>query len=175
MYCYGVHQKLFEEMEKDLGDFIHFHRGLPSQEQIEQFTPNSAHRLIVIDDLVSEVTKSQTMQDLFCQFCHHRNLSVMFITQNLFQQGKCARTIALNTHYIILLKNMRNRSQISHLGRQLFPGKSHMLDEVYEDCMKEPYSYLVVDTSPHSQDENRLHMHIFPGECPVVYSPHAVS
>ena len=48
-------------------------------------------------------------------------ISVMFLTQNLFQQGKCAHTIALNTHVLILMKNMRNASQIGHLARLLYP------------------------------------------------------
>ena len=34
-----------------------------------------------------------------------------------FAQGKCERTIALNTHYIILFKIMRDRQQIVNLGK----------------------------------------------------------
>ena len=154
-----------------MGNFITFHKGLPSQEEIEQFTPDEQHRLIILDDLMSEVSKSQTMQDLFCQFCHHRRLSVIFITQNLYQQGKVARTIALNTHYIVLLKNMRNRSQISYLGREMFPKNPNILIESYDDCLAHhPFGYLVVDLSPYSEDEYRLRTHVFPGEDTVIYS-----
>ena len=169
MYCYGVYQDLYREMEETLSDIIIFHQGLPSQEEIEQFTPDNNHRIIILDDLMSEVTESKTMQDLFCQFCHHRKITVIFITQNVFVQGKHARNIALNTHYFILLKNMRNHSQIKFLGQQLFPHKSKLLSEAYEDAMKEPYAYLVVDTSPHSTDQFRVRTHIFPGEYPIVY------
>ena len=171
MYCYGVHQKLYEEIELHLGSLVQFHKGIPTQDEIEQFTPNQEHRLLILDDLISDVVKSETMQDLFCQFCHHRKLSVIFVSQNLLQQGKFARTIALNTHYVILLKNMRNRSQIAHLGRELFPKNPHLLIEAYEDCVQVPYSYLVVDLSPHSEDQYRLRTHIFPGEDTVIYTP----
>ena len=169
MYCYSVHQKLFQDMENEFHSFINFHNGLPSQEEIEEFSQDGIHRLIILDDLMTEVTKSQTIQDLFCVFCHHKCLSVIFISQNLYQQGKNARGIGLNTHYYVLLKNMRNRSQIAHLGRELFPKNPKILLESYEDCMKEPYGYLVVDISPHSDDAYRLRSHVFPGEDPVIY------
>ena len=97
---------------------------------------SGGHALLILDDLMQEVVNSKTMQDLFCQYCHHMGISVMFLTQNLFQQGKCARTIALNTHVLVLMKNMRNTSQIAHFARQLYPNRKGMLEEVYEDCMK---------------------------------------
>ena len=155
---------------RDRSNIISFHKGLPTKEEIELFAADGQHRFIVLDDLISEVTKSQTMQDLFCQYCHHKHISVAFITQNLFQQGKFARTIALNTHYIILLKSLRNRSQISYLGRQLFPESSHLVNEAYEDAMATaPYSYLCVDLSPHSNDLYRVRTNIFPGEDTIIY------
>ena len=168
-YCYGVDQELFKSMEQELSPLVHFQQGLPTQEEIQEFTPDRQHRIIILDDLMSQVANSQTMQDLFCQYCHHRHLSVIFISQNLYEKGSKARSISLNVHYFIFLKNFRNRSQIAHLGRQLFPRHPYFMLESYEDCIKEPYGYLVVDISPHSQDEYRLRSHIFPEEYPVVY------
>ena len=144
-------------MREDVPNLM-FHRGLPDVEEI------------ILDDLMQEVVNSKTMQDLFCQYCHHMGISVMFLTQNLFQQGKCARTIALNTHVLVLMKNLRNASQIAHFARQLYPNRKGMLEEVYEDCMKTAYGYLVIDMSPHT-DQYRLRTHIFPGEHPTVYIP----
>ena len=89
----------------------------------------------------------------------------------MFQQGKSSRTIALNTWYYVLMKNMRDASQISTLGKQVFPSKGNTLVEAYQDCMKEHYGYLVLDLSPHVQDEYRMRSHIFPNEDPVVYVP----
>ena len=170
LYCYGVNQELFHQMEQELAGIIKFHSGLPKNDEIEQFAADARHRIIVLDDLIAEVTKSQTMQDLFCQFCHHKHITVLFLTQNLFQQGKYARTIALNTHYIILMKSLRNRSQISYLGRQLFPENSHIISEAYQDSMKQQqFPYLVIDMTPHSKDMYRIRTNIFPGEYPIIY------
>ena len=168
LYCYGIYQPLFDQMKKDVPN-LSFHHGLPDVEDIE--TLSGGHALLILDDLMQEVVNSKTMQDLFCQYCHHMGISVMFLTQNLFQQGKCARTIALNTHVLVLMKNMRNASQIAHFARQLYPNRKGMLEEVYEDCMKTTYGYLVIDMSPHTDDRYRLRTHIFPGEHTIVYIP----
>ena len=42
----------------------------------------------------------------------------------MFCQGKHSRTINLNTHILVLMKNPRDLSQIQCLARQTFVGKS---------------------------------------------------
>ena len=169
LYCYSVYQPLFDEMKKSLPNIM-FHEGLPSQEDIERFA-NGRHRLIVIDDLMHSVGSNTNIELLFTQGCHHRKLSVIYITQNLYQQGKTSRTIALNTQYLVLFRNFRDASQVSFLGRQLYPRQSSMFVDVYKDCTAEPYSYLVIDMAPNSNDLYRLRTRIMPGDDPIVYIP----
>ena len=64
---------------------------------------------------------------LYTQEGHHRRLSVVFITQNIFPRGTKSRTIALNTTYLVMMKNVRDVSKVATLGRQLFPGRSKIL------------------------------------------------
>ena len=168
MYCYGVFQPLFDVMTKTIPNFK-LHQGLPSTDDIQDFTKDGQHNLIILDDLMHQVAQCSDMVLLFTQGCHHRNLSVIFIVQNIFQSGKYARDIALNTNYIIIFRNMRDASQINHLARQLFPGKSHVFMDIYKDCTRLPYSYLVVDLSPHSDDRLRLRTQVFPEEYPITY------
>ena len=73
--------------------------------------------LLVIDDLMSE-TNSE-INELFTKGSHHQNISVIFITQNLFYTEKDTRTMNLNTHYIVLFKNPRDATQVAHFGRQM--------------------------------------------------------
>jgi hypothetical protein len=169
LYCYGIYQQMFEDMKKAIPG-LELHEGLPRQEAVEKFT-DGQHNLIILDDLMDQVTQCQEMELMFTQGCHHKSLSVMFITQNQYYQGKCARTIALNTQYIVLFRNLRDASQVMTLARQLYPGRSAILMESYEDCTKEPYGYLVIDVSPYSEDKYRLRTNIFPGEDPKVYIP----
>ena len=72
-------------------------------------------------------------------------------------------------HYITLFRNPRGKSQISTLARQLFPGKTKNFLEVYNDALEEPYSYLLLDISPHSNQLYQIRSKIFPKEDTIVY------
>ena len=63
--------------------------------------------LVVLDDLICNAGDSKQRAQLFTQDAHHKNLSVIFIVQNLFYQWKEMRPITLNADYIILYKHPR--------------------------------------------------------------------
>jgi hypothetical protein len=98
-------------MEARFSNF-RLHHGVPTNEMIEELTSDRQHTLIVLDDLMHRVVRDADMELLFTQGCHHRRLSVVFITQNSFPKGSRSRTIALNTYNLILMKNARDASQI---------------------------------------------------------------
>ena len=168
LYCYGVYQSLYDDIKSQC-PFVTFHEGLPNEETIKTFATGE-HRMIVLDDLLNDVVQSREMEKLFVLGCHHRHLTTCFLNQNLYQNGRCARTIALNTTYLILFKNYRDTSQLVTLGRQLVPGHHKALVEAYKDATtSERYGYLVIDMSPHSEDRFRWRTHVFPGEDPIIY------
>ena len=72
MYCYGVYQPLYDEMEKTV-PHLTFHSGLPAQTEIEEFA-NGQHGLIILDDLMHQVLEHKDIELLFTQGCHHRRL-----------------------------------------------------------------------------------------------------
>ena len=171
LYCYGVWQDLFEEMEHTIPN-ITFNSGLPTPTQIENLSANKMHNIIVLDDLMNEVVKNSDIELLFSRGAHHKKVTVIFLNQNMFCQGKHAKTINLNCHNLILFKNLRDSSQIKRLGQQIYPGKSSVLVEAYKDCMLQPFGYLVVDLSPGTDQKHRLRSNIFPGEDTIIYLPH---
>jgi hypothetical protein len=156
-------------MEIDIPN-IDFHEGLPNAELIEELTRSKKHSLVVLDDLMVKVIGDPLCQELFTLGSHHKNLSVIFITQNLFCDGKFARTISLNTHYLIIFKNLRDALQINELAKRMLPGKSLGLVEAYRDAIRERYSYIVIDMSPHTNDKYRFRTRIFPGEDLIIYT-----
>ena len=168
LYCYGIFQPLFDEMERTLPNFT-AKQGLPTLDELDEYTKDRQHKVIVIDDLMHSVVQNRNIELLFTQGTHHRCVSVILITQNLFPRGKHARTIALNTWYLVLMKNLRDVSQVNVLGRQLYPGKVKGFMEVYQDALHSKHGYLIVDMSPHGEDKYRLRTRIFPGEDPIVY------
>ena len=71
----------------------------------------------------------------------------------------------------MMMKNVRDVSQVASLGRQLFPGRSKILTSAFDDATSLPFGYLVVDMLHHSEDTYRLRTRVFQGEDPIVYVP----
>ena len=143
---------------------ITFHQGMPYDlVQSKYFGPNVLS-LILFDDLMRTVMNDVTAADLFTEGAHHRYISVVFVIQNLFFQGKKSRTISVNARYFILLKSPRDRQQVEAFGHQVYPRKSNTFSEAYEKATMRPHSYVVVDLYPMTPDSCRLRTNIFPGE-----------
>ena len=157
------------EMKRSMPNF-YSKQGLPTTEGLDDFIRDKRHKLIVVDDLMHEVMRNKDMELLFTLGTHHKCVSVILITQNLYPGEKHARTIALNTWYMVLLTHLRDVSQVGILGRQLYPGKPKGFLKAYEDALSGgKHGYFVVDMCPHAQDQYRLRTRVFPGEDPIVY------
>jgi hypothetical protein len=166
LYCYGIWQDLYENMDEKL-PFVTFHEGLPSMVKLKSMPP---HSLIVLDDLAHLIYSNKDMELLFSQVSHHCQLSVCHIRNNIFYQGKHAKTINLNTHLFVLMQNPMDESQILTLGRQIYPSRPLALLEAYTDSM-EMTGYLVLDLHPHSDRKYRMRTRIFPNEDTIVFIP----
>lgn len=160
IWCYGEWQSMYQDMKG-----VQFIEGLPDMEQWQ----GDRRRLVVIDDLMTEVDARVTK--LFTKGSHHRNMSVMYIVQNLFGKNKEQRTISLNSHYIVLFKNPRDGSQITNLAKQMYPGRVSYVQESFKDATTAPHGYLLLDLRQDTPDHMRLRSAIFPYENQVVYVP----
>ena len=158
LWCYGEYQTLYGTVED-----VEFVQGLPDVESLDPYS----RYLIIIDDLMTET--DDRVASLFTKKSHHRNMSVMYIVQNVFHQGKHHRTISLNAHYMVLFKNPRDASQIHSLARQIFPKNAEYLLEAYAAATSKPHGYLVIDMKQKTPDRLRLRSHIFPGEVQIAY------
>ena len=165
LYCYGVFQDYYNEMKIPN---IEFHESLPDLYKVKSLNDGKFH-VIVLDDLMEHIVKSIDTQNLFTKYCHHFNISAIFLTQNIFAQGPCSRTININTHVLVLFANKRDESQASNLGKQLYPGFNKVSMEAYEDATSKLHCYLVVDCDPKSPRELKLRTNIFPGEQTICY------
>ena len=158
VWCYGEYQKAFSDRSGD----VEFVEGLPDSSLLD-----GRRTLLIIDDLMSETDSRVT--NLFTKGSHHKNASVIYISQNLFHKGKENRNISLNSHYLILFKNPRDAAQIVHLGRQIFPDRIKYFREAFADATSRPYGYLLIDLKPTTPDELRLRTNVFPPEMTIVY------
>jgi hypothetical protein len=112
---------------------------------------------------------SKQVCTLFTKGSHHRNISVLLITQNLFHQGTYCRDISLNTKYLVLLKNTTDKQQFTHLAGRVYPENNKSLYEAYLDAIDKAHGYLVLDSTQDTDDKLRYRTHIFPDEHPVIF------
>ena len=117
---------------------VTFVKGIPDFE-----TPENVPTLIVLDDLMDSAYSTKVSQ-LFTKRLHHRNISLFLITQNVFHQGPSPRDISLNRKYIVVLMNPRDKTQIVHLARQIYPENISRF-QTYLDLCKDPHSCLFLD------------------------------
>jgi len=170
IYCYGSEwQPLFTKMKEKISN-IQFQTGLPD---VDIFSSCSHHCILICDDLMSEISQNHWAEKLFCAGIHHTNITVIYLVQNIFPKGKVARTISLNTHYLILFDNRRDKLQIQTLGRQIFPGRVAYFMSAFEKAISnKSFGYLLLDLSPQSgYKEYQLRSNILPFEDTRVYVP----
>ena len=86
VWCYGEWQRRFYSVPN-----VEFIEGLPQRENFY----GTQSTLLILDDLMNETNRSVT--DLFTKGSHHRNLSVVYIVQNLFNNDD-----NLLTHSVLL-------------------------------------------------------------------------
>ena len=165
IYCYARWQNSYDKMKIN-NPSIQFIEGLPEIDLIDADNNN----LLILDDLMDQCEKDKSILNLFTTDSHQKSISVFLITQNLFSQGKFSRTIGLNCHYLFLLHNPRDQSQIYYLARQMFPNNSKFLIECYGDAVElQHFGYLFIDLKQHTKKNHRVQAGILPGEERIVY------
>lgn len=158
VWFYKAWQKAYSEMPN-----VHFIEGLPTLDMMDPACRN----LFVIDDHMEGI--NQTVVDMFKIWSHHKNTSIVFISQNLFSGSEKYREMSRNSHYNVIFKCPRDVSQIGTIAKQMYPGKGKFMYESFEDATSEPYAYMLVDTRSDTPNAMRLRAKIFPGELQEVY------
>ena len=139
---------------------IEFFKGIPGDLEEDWYLNPSINNMIVLDDQMAEASNDKRILNVFVKGSHHRNLSVLLLTQNLFHQCKISRGISLNSHYIVLFKNPRDRLQVLTLAKQMYPGETNRFMKKYEEAIQRPYGYLFVDLKPATPEQCRLRTNV---------------
>ena len=88
---------------------ISFVSGMPSS--LNAYLELSRPKAMVLYNMMMQCASSELIAQSFTQKRHHQNLSVILILQNLYCQGKVMRNVHLNTEYVVLFRNTRDKSQ----------------------------------------------------------------
>ena len=97
---------------------------------------------------------------------------MLYLVHNLLSKNKESRTISLNSQYMVVFKNPRDASQMSHLARQMYPEHVKFAQDAFKDATSVPYGYLLIDRKQDTPEDLRLRTAIFPDDgVQYVYLP----
>jgi hypothetical protein len=157
VYCYGTELPETFRVLKRKFPFMEMYKGLVDL----KFNPRIAN-FVILDDLMTDAYGSVEVANYFSRGCHHLNLSVFMLTQNIFQQDKYARTISTNANYIVYFKNPRDNVTITNLSKQVFPGRINVLVKSFNDSTAQAHGYLVMDFKQDIDNKFRLKTYLLP-------------
>ena len=162
-YYFMQNQPLYRDIKKE-NPGIHFIHGLPTNFPSHKNEPT----LVILDDMINEMTDGKKIVDLFIRDSHHKNITCILISQNLFFNHKQYRLLSLQANYLILFRTPRDMSQVSTLSRQLFPTNPTFVQNVFWKVVKNtPYANLYCDLSQKCHDSYRIWSNVL--EYPIVY------
>ena len=138
---------------------------------------STKNNLIIIDDNMNIAANDILISDLFTKKSHHKNITVIFLVQNLFPKSKYMRDISISSTYIVLMKNPREIFQIKLLSHQINGEKSNFIIDSYKDATKnKPYSYLLLDLGQTTHELLKVRTNVLSNEFPkVVYIEESVT
>ena len=88
---------------------IEFEKGW--RKEIFESLSAEQRNILVIENHMGSASSSESVADSFTQGSNHKNLTVIYLVQNLYNKNKSQRTISLNSHYSVVFRNSRDASQ----------------------------------------------------------------
>ena len=156
VWCYGHYQDLFDDPElKD----VRFVQGF----QQEMFAMDEGPRIVIIDDLMNELSDNKEFINMFVKN-RHINVTTIFLTQCLFYKSNVYRCISLNANYFVIMRMLRDKKQLSVLVSQAFPDRAQFAKNAIAHATRKPFSYILIDMLQTTPDELRLRTRLFPDE-----------
>ena len=80
-------QPLYDELKHWIPN-IQFIEGITEDIKSDALIDSRDRMLLIIDDMIKDATQEKEICELYTESTHHRNLSVIYIMQNLFNRGK---------------------------------------------------------------------------------------
>ena len=117
--------------------------------------------LIVFNDTIADMMTNKKFQaiikELFIR-CRKLNILLVFITQSDFSIPKDVR---LNSKYHLIMKiNNKKELQNIAINHSAFIDYEDFV-KIYRECIKEPYSFLTIDTALSASDILRFRKNLF--------------
>ncbi len=169
---------------KEAFNKIEICEGLPDVEELYLTSDKNSHKLLILDDMMTQVFASGKMLELITSTSHHCNISVVIICQSLFLPAKHRLTLIRNCSEKVIFHDKVDQNQLQILSRHIFPSKPNFLRDcfniLFDINVSKHLRYLLIDASMLSElppnaivrtnifpmDDNIVRpMFFFPSEC----------
>ena len=167
-YFYMEDDKTHDKFQAIPGLKDHMMRGAPQtleevKELLSRHSPDEVKTLI-FDDLYNE--NIDYIKTLFCVTSSHLNTSIFLLGQSIFKDATL-RILSMNTQYMVVFKNPRDKLTFSTLGSQVAPGRAALVRQAIEHATQKPHGYLLLDFTQSIPDNLRMRSNIFEHEWPI--------
>jgi len=167
---YNMEQLIYNQMKDEglINEMYDCKQRFPVLEDVQAMVSpykNVGGSLVIFDDMLTNLNSD--FERLFLNLSHHENASCILLSQNMFYKDKVYRTMSLNTHYMVLMKNGRDVSQCTILAKQFCPTNVSYFIQAFLKATRNPYSYLILDFRSDTPPTIKLRYSIFPHEFPM--------
>ena len=149
VYCYPDY---LDDSPCYFDQIVEYRPGLGDLSYFSSLPKNS---LIIFDDMMHECGNSNKIMQLFSVIARKKNLSVIFVVQNIFDRGKQMRNIRINATGFILF-NFYSANDITHRLVRDIGLKNILTKRLLDSIFDKKFSYIYVDLHPerHSSFES---------------------
>lgn len=150
--------------------------GLPNLGKLDLDVDESS-KILIIDDLMSDVLESPEIVNLLSIQTHHSNITTIITLHNIYFSSKFARTIRRNFNYNVFFYNRLDIRELKTLSSQLGKNPNFLQDcfDFLTSKFQNENAYVLVDGHYKSKIKSFfVRSHIFPenGEfSPIVFFP----
>ena len=146
LYCYPDY---LDEAPVEFDQIVEYQPGLLDLQYFSKIPKNS---LVILDDMMSECGQSDEIMKLFSVVARKRNLSIIFIVQNVYDRTKQFRNIRMNATGFILFKFYAATDVTQRLLRDLSCTR-YINRKQSEKIYSKNFAYILIDVHPKRQSE----------------------
>ena len=155
---YYFYPDYLPEIPAEFDTQVIYKPGLPCKSELASLPRNT---LLILDDLMTEVSQCEDISKLFSVIARKRNISIILIVQNIYERGRYFRNIRLNATGLVLFKFYASVDVYGRIIRDLGLCK-YVTKQQMEDIYEENFQYIYLDLDPNCQyNFGRVRSNIF--------------
>ena len=135
-------------------------QGLP--DSFDNYIQSSQNGLALFEDLMSECSKNEQITAFFTRKSHHQNISVIFVTQNFYHQGRERKNFGRNAKYLCIFDSPLDKTIPYSLAQKLMPRNQSAFIDMFNHAIDYThYGYLFIDGDQTSPKNAKFRTDIF--------------